>query len=185
MEDEEIIRLYFSRSEHAIRETDQKYGSYCYTISHNILGSPQDAEETVSDTYLEAWNTMPPQHPTMLSSFLGRITRHLSIDRWRASCALKRGGGEVTVAMEELEGCVSDGATPEAMCENKELQNAIREFLLTLPKQERQVFLCRYFYLDSIATIAGYTGFSVSKVTSMLHRTRGKLRDYLAKEGYV
>ena len=185
MEDTDIIALYFRRSEEAITETDQKYGRYCYSISHNILNNPEDAEETVSDTYLEAWNTMPPHRPPVLITFLGRITRHLSIDRWRSGKALKRGGGEVTLALEELDDCVSGGVTPEAACEEKELRLAVKNFLLTLPRQERQVFLCRYFYLDSISAIAAFTGFSTSKTKSMLHRTREKLRKALKKEGLL
>ena len=185
MEDTEIIALYFARSEAAIAETDRKYGHYCYSISRNILNNPEDAEETVSDTYLAAWNAMPPQRPPVLVSFLGRLTRHLSIDRWRSGRAEKRGGGELPLAIEELGECIGSGKSPELLCEEKELGSAIRDFLRALPKMERQVFLCRYFYLDSIAAIAAFTGFSPSKVKSMLHRTRKKLAAHLRKEELV
>ena len=185
MEDNQIIDLYFRRSESAISETDRKYGPYCYSISHNILHNKEDAEETVSDTYLTAWNSMPPQRPPVLAAFLGRITRHLAIDRWRSGRTLKRGGGEIPLALDELGECASGKPTPETVLEGRQLSEAFQNFLNMLPKTERQIFLCRYFYLDSIAAISTFTGFSSSKVTSMLHRTRKKLKAHLKKEGYL
>lgn len=185
MEDTQIIDLYFSRSETAISATDEKYGSYCYSIAYNILTNREDSEESVSDTYLAAWNNMPPRRPSILSTFLGKITRHLSIDRWRSRNACKRGGGEMVLALEELEGCVSGGDTPEKQYERRELARLLNRLLEALPETERSVFLCRYWYLDSVADIAAHFGFTESKVKSMLHRTRGKLRSTLEKEGYV
>lgn len=184
MEDNGIIDLFFCRSEQAIAETDKKYGGYCYAIAYNILSSKEDSEESVSDTYLAAWNTIPPRRPGFLSAFLGKITRHISIDRWRRRSAQKRGGGELPVALEELGECV---AVPDAETEitQRELARTLSDFLSTLPETERNVFLCRYWYLDSIAVIAQQSGFTQSKVTSMLHRTRGKLRKKLSQEGYV
>lgn len=184
MEDNGIIELYFSRSEQAIAETDRKYGGFCYSIAYNILFNREDSEESVSDTYLSAWNAIPPTRPGILSSFLGKITRNLSLDKWRRRTAAKRGGGEVPLALEELEQCVSDGETPEQAYERKELEVSINRFLDRLPPTERNVFLCRYWYLDSTGEIAETFGFTMAKVNSMLRRTREKLRRHLEKEGY-
>ena len=182
MEDQEIVALFFDRSEQAISETDRKYGSYCYSIASSILSNREDSEECVSDTYLTAWNSIPPKRPGFLGAFLGKITRHISIDRWRRQSARKRGGGEMTLALDELEECV--GRDMETEITRRELTRIFNEFLEALPETERNVFLCRYWYLDSIDDIARNTGFTRSKVTSMLHRTRGKLRKKLSQEGY-
>ena len=182
MEDQEIIALFFRRSEQAIAETDRKYGGYCYSIAYNILSSREDSEESVSDTYLAAWNSIPPRKPNVFSAFLGKITRHISIDRWRRQSAQKRGGGQIVLALEELGECVSQDSVEKEL-ERKALAGCLRTFLASLPETERNVFLCRYWYLDSIQTIAQITGFSQSKVSTMLHRMRTKLRSQLAKEG--
>ena len=182
MDDEKIIDLYWSRSEQAISETDQKYGKYCYSIAHNILANKEDAEESVSDTYMAAWNAMPPQRPSLLATFLGKITRNLAIDRWRTQNRQKRGGGEITLALEELEDCIAAGQSVDGVMERKRFADVFNRFLDTLPEAERRIFLCRYWYLDPVAEIANRFGFSVSKVTSMLHRTRKKLRTVLEKE---
>ena len=185
MEDEKIIELFWNRSESAISETAQKYGNYCYSIAYNILTNSEDAEESVSDTYMAAWKAMPPRRPSILATFLGKITRHLSIDRWRSRNRYKRGGGEIVLALEELEDCIADSQTVEMALERKQLAVVFNRFLDSLPEMDRRGFLCRYWYLDPIADIAGYYGFSVSKVTSMLHRTRKKLRTTLEKEGLL
>ena len=185
MEDKQIIDLYFQRSESAITETDQKYGHYCYSIAYNILENQEDAEESVSDTYWAAWKTIPPKRPSALGAFLGKITRNLSIDRWRSGTAQKRGGGELALSLEELKECASSLQSPDRAYEQKELSLLFNRFLDELPVAEKNVFLCRYFYLDSIAAIATFTGFSQSKVTSMLHRTRIKLRKRISKEGLL
>lgn len=184
MEDNAILDLYFSRSEQAIVETDQKYGGFCYSIAYQILCNREDSEESVSDTYLSAWNAIPPTRPGIFSSFLGKITRNLSLDRWRRRSAAKRGGGEVPLALEELEQCVGDGETPEQAYQRKELEVSINRFLDRLPATERNMFLCRYWYLDSVGEIADIFGFTTAKVNSMLYRTREKLRRHLEKEGY-
>ena len=184
MEDQGIIALFFERSEQAIEETDKKYGGYCYSIAYNILFNREDSEECVSDTYLAAWNTIPPRRPNFLNAFLAQMTRHISIDRWRKRSAKKRGGGEIFLALEELEDCV-DSSSTETEYEKKELSRVLNQFLSSLPETERNVFLCRYWYLDSIQTISEVSGFSQSKVTSMLQRLRGKLRKKLSEEGYV
>lgn len=184
MEDQEIIALFFRRSEQAIEETDRKYGGYCYSIAYNILFSREDSEESVSDTYLAAWNSIPPRRPNVFSAFLGRITRHISIDRWRRQGAQKRGGGQVVLALEELGECVSQDSVEKTL-ERKALARSLRAFLTSLSDTERNVFMCRYWYLDSVQTIAELTGFSQSKVSTMLHRMRTKLRSQLTKEGYL
>lgn len=184
MEDKQIIDLYFRRSEEAIAETDRKYGPYCYSIAYNILTNREDSEESVSDTYLAAWRAMPPRRPSILAAFLGKITRHLSIDRWRSRGAQKRGGGEMPLALEELWDCVPGGVSPEEKLERKQLAALLNRLLEELPETERSVFLCRYWYIDSVADIAAHFGFTESKVHSMLHRTRIRLRKALEKEGY-
>lgn len=184
MEDQGIIQLFFDRSEQAIEETDKKYGGLCFSIAYNVLDNREDSEESVSDTYLAAWNTIPPRRPNFLNAFLAKMTRHISIDRWRKRSAKKRGGGEIILALEELEDCV-DAQRVESEFAKKELTRVLNQFLLSLPETERNVFLCRYWYLDSIQTISQVSGFSQSKVTSMLYRLRGKLRKILTEEGYL
>ena len=184
MDDKSIVDLYFGRDQEAITQTDKKYGHYCYRIAYNILTNKEDAEESVSDTYVAAWRAIPPRRPSVLSTFLGKITRHIAIDRWRERNASKRGGGEVPLALEELQDCVAGMQNVEMDYERKEIINAYVKFLDALPVTERRVFLCRYWYVDSVEAIADKFGFSQSKVKTMLHRTRSKLRKQLAEEGY-
>ena len=184
MNDKNIVDLYFNRDEEAITQTDKKYGRYCYSIAYNILTNKEDAEESVSDTYMTAWRAIPPRRPSVLSTFLGKITRHISIDRWRERSAYKRGGGEVTLALDELEDCVAGLQNVEMEYERKELIRAYVKFLDTLPITDRRVFLCRYWYVDSVEAIAEKFGFSQSKVKTMLYRTRKKLRKTLWEEGF-
>lgn len=182
MDDNAILDLYFARSEDAIIQTDAKYGRYCYCIAYNILTDNEDAEESVSDTYYAAWKAIPPRRPAVFSSFLGKITRNISINRWNARSALKRGGSEMTIALEELDQCVADRMDVEKDFARKETIAAFRRFLDTLPERERNVFLRRYWCVDPILEIADSFGISESKVKSMLHRTRQKLRKHLEKE---
>ena len=184
MDDKSIVDLYFARDQEAITQTDKKYGHYCYRIAYNILTNREDAEESVSDTYVAAWRAIPPRRPSVLSTFLGKITRHIAIDRWRERNASKRGGGEVPLALEELQDCVAGMQNVEMDYERKEIIKAYVKFLDALPVTERRVFLCRYWYVDSVEAIADKFGFSQSKVKTMLHRTRAKLRKQLAEEGY-
>ena len=184
MEDSRIVDLYWARSEQAIYETQRKYDHYCFSIASNILPFREDAEESVNDTYMAAWNIMPPNRPGILSTFLGKLTRRISIDRWRNLNADKRGGGTVPIALDELAECIPSGADPAAEVETKELAEAVGRFLDTVPYMERKVFLMRYFDLAKIRDIAQKTDMSVSKVKSMLLRTRSKLRIALQKEGY-
>ena len=184
MDDRSIIDLYFDRSEKAISETAVKYGNYCFHIAFNILSDKEDSEESVNDTWLAAWNNIPPRVPAILSTFLGKITRNISLNRWKSRRAYKRGGGEVVIALDELEECISTGESAEDSFEKKELLRSVNRFLAELPDTERNIFVCRYWYLDPIADISGRFGFSESKVASMLHRVRGKLRKHLEKEGF-
>ena len=184
MNDKSIVDLYFSRDEEAITQTDKKYGRYCYSIAYNILTNKEDAEESVSDTYMTAWKAIPPRRPSVLATFLGKITRNLAIDRWRERVATKRGGGEVTLALEELEDCVAGRQNVEMEYERKELIRAYVKFLDALPVAERRVFLLRYWYVDSVEAIAEKFGFSQSKVKTMLYRTRKKFRKTLWEEGF-
>lgn len=183
MEDLQIVDLYFARNESAIDETQRKYGKYLFSIAYNILSSHRDSEEAVNDTYLGAWRSIPPHRPQRLSTYLGKITRRVSIEKWKFYHAQKRGGGEVALALEELEDCIPGGETPEQTIEMKELTARINCFLKMLPDTEQKVFLNRYWYLTPIKRIARDFGYSESKVKSMLSRTRGKLKAYLQKEG--
>ncbi len=182
MDDKNIIELYWSRSEAAIEETDRKYGRYCYRIAFNILANQEDAEERVSDTYLTAWNHIPPERPKIFSAYLGKITRNLSLKCWRDQHAQKRGGGQTLLALEELEQCLSDGNSTEKEVDRKLLAETINRFLDRLPEQQREIFLQRYWYLQPIQQIAREHAYSDSKITSMLFRIRKKLHQALEKE---
>ena len=183
MEDSAIIQLYWARDERAIPETDAKYGRYCTAIARNILSSREDAEECVSDTYLHAWNAMPPQRPNALAACLGRITRNLSLSRWRYNTAEKRGG--LTAVLDELDGIVSGRDDPARMAEHRALVQAIDRFLDTLPPKKRYSFLRRYWYADSIAYIAAQCGMRKGAVSMTLSRLRDALRAHLLEGGFV
>ena len=183
MEDRKIVDLYWQRDENAIPETAAKFGGYCRTIAYNILADAEDAEECLNDTWLRAWNTMPTNRPNKLAPYLGKLSRWISLTRLREKTSLKRGGGETALVLDELAEAVDSGADVEKAVELKELNAALRRFLKNLGETERQVFLARYWFIASIAEIAEKFGFSESKVTSMLHRTRKKLLAYLKEEG--
>ncbi len=182
MEDEQIYELYWSRNEEAISQTHQKYGPWCRGIAMRILEIREEAEECVSDTYLQAWNNIPPQRPNAFRAWLGRITRNLALTRYRKSHAEKRGGGQTALALEELRECVSGQETPESQLESREIAEAINHFLASLTEEQRNVFLRRYWHLAPIGEIAKTYGMSESRVTSMLHRLRKRLRAQLEKE---
>ena len=185
MEDAAIIALYWERNQDAIEQSRQKYGAYCLTVSRNILDSREDAEECVSDTWLRAWNAMPPQRPSILSSFLGRITRNLSFDRCRRQNAEKRGGGALPLALDELSECVPAPGRVEHALEERELTETIDRFLRTLPEKDCNLFLRRYWYVDSVQSIAARYAIKENTAKSILFRTREKLRRYLAGEGII
>lgn len=184
LEDSEIVQLYWDRNEQAIPATSEKYGNYCASIAKNILGSENDAEECVNDTYWNAWNSMPPHRPSVLSTFLGKITRNLSLNRYRHNTAGKRGGGEVTVVLDELLGLVSDTDSVEQEIDRRELVNAIDTFLGTLPAEKRGIFLRRYWYFDSVSEIASRFGMTENNVSVTLNRIRLKLHNYLSERGF-
>ena len=183
MEDNQIIDLYWARNEQALSETDRKYGQYCRTIALNILKDRRDSDECVSDTWFHAWNAMPPQRPNILSAFLGRITRNLSLDRYKAAHTEKRGGGSLSAALDELHECVPSKSSVDDALGEQELVRIIDAFLRTLPERECNIFLRRYWYADSIRTIAERMKLPENSVKSMLFRTREKLRAVLEKEG--
>ena len=183
MDDAGIVALYWSRSEQAIAATETKYGKYCRTISRNILADPSDAEECVNDVYLKAWDSMPPNRPTRLASYLGRLTRWLSLNRLRERDSLKRGKGELPLVLDELAETLDSGFDTDKELEIRELNRAIRRLLSGLGEAERNVFLGRYWYMASIAEIAERSGFTQGKVKTMLHRTRKKLLKQLKEDG--
>ncbi|MBQ3134887.1 MAG: sigma-70 family RNA polymerase sigma factor [Oscillospiraceae bacterium] len=183
MEDSCIIDLYWARSQQAIEESELKYGAYCRTVARNILSRAEDAEECVNDTWLRAWNAMPPQRPAVLQAFFGTLTRNLSLDRWRRDRAEKRGGGTVELALEELEDCLAARDGVEQALEAEQTARLISDFLRRQSKQDRQLFVRRYWYLDDIRTLCRQFGMGESQVKSRLHRMRRKLRNELEKEG--
>ena len=183
MEDKQIVELFWAREEQALDETQTKYGRYCYSIAYNILQNQEDAEESVNDTYLGAWNSIPPHRPERLATFLGKITRNLSLKKWRMATAGKRGSGELLLALDELQECVPTGGFVDDEIQVKELAAIIDGFLRGIPEVERRVFVCRYWYTDSIADICEQFGYGQSKVKMMLSRTRKKLLERLIKEG--
>jgi len=185
MDDNAIIALYWAREERALEETSCKYGSFCRNIAFNILSNREDTEECVNDTWLRAWNAMPPQRPNILSAFLGKITRNLSLDRFRSSRAGKRGGGQLPVALEELGDCIPHGEELEEQIAMRELSRLLDRFLRTLPERECCIFLRRYWFVDSTREISLRYQMAEGSVKSTLHRTRQKLKVFLEKEGVV
>ena len=185
MDDQRIISLYFKRDEQAIADTAQKYGKYCFSVAKNILPNEQDCEECVNDTYMRAWNTMPSERPSKLGVYLGRIVRGLSIDLLRKKGAEKRGGKQYLLSLSELEECVDGAPSAEDKLNEKLLGEAISRYLYSLPAESRTVFVCRYFFCDSIEEIAKCKGCSQSKIKSLLFRTRKGLKAFLESEGFL
>ena len=180
MDDSGIVALFWARNDQALTETEKKYGALCYSISYNILKNRQDAEECVNDTYVRAWNAIPPQRPFALGAFLGKITRNLSINVYRSRNSQKR-SGRITVIIDELTECAADG--PEALLEAAELSRLLDRFLRTLPEKDCAVFMRRYWYLDSLDAIAARYRMPLGSVKSILFRSRRKLKVFLEKEG--
>ena len=183
MDDNRIIELYFARDEQAITETRDKYGKYCRKIAFNILSNREDAEECENDTYLGVWNAVPPTRPKVFSAFIGRITRNISLKKLRAKTADKRRSNESIISLDELGECIPDGQSFADSLEEGELAEIINSFLGTLNATERRVFVCRYWYCDSISDICDRFGFGQSKVKMMLMRTRERLLTYLKERG--
>ena len=184
MEDDHIISLYRARDESAIARSAEKYGAYCFAIARNILGNPEDSEECVSDTWLKVWNLIPPQMPRCLRAFLGKITRSLAFDKYREKTSAKRGGGETEKALHELSEVLFDTNDIEHIYETKLLGEAIDRFLATLPRRERDIFLCRYYFLYPIALIAEKQSLRENYTRKLLSRTKKKLKIFLEKEGF-
>lgn len=182
MEDYAIVALYWNRDENAIAETDRKYHGYCWSIAWNILSSREDAEECVSDTWHNAWNAMPPQKPNSLSAFLGRIVRNLSLSRWRRDHARKRYGG-MDALLSELEDCLPAPGAVEELLEQRELTELLERWLERLDKEDRVLFLRRYWYGDAVRDLAGQWGVSPNRMTKRLLRLRGELKAVLEQGG--
>ena len=184
MDDSMIVELYWQRNENAIAETNLKYGSYCYTIAHNILRNNEDSEECINDTWLHAWNAIPPQKPGILRLFLARITRNLSFNRYNAAKAAKRGGGEMPLVLEELSECIAAESDIEEEVTARELQKCINRFVSTLPDRERNLFVRRYFFVEKIGDISKRYGITENNVRVILSRTRAQLKAVLKEEGF-
>ena len=184
MEDSQIIKLYLERSESAIKETKTKYGKLCLHIAYNILRSTEDAEECENDTYLRAWNSIPPKEPNSLSAYLGKIVRNLALQKHEYYSAKKR-NSDLDLAYNELEECIASPSDIESQYNEGELGRVIDTFLRKIDRESRIIFIRRYWHTDSIIQIASHFDISESKVKSSLFRTRKKLRIYLEKEGYI
>lgn len=182
MEDARIIGLYWARDEEAIPASDEKYGGLCRTLSRNILGSPEDAEECVNDTWHRAWDTMPPQRPQSLRAYFVAITRNLSLNRWHRARAEKRGGG-LEVLLAELEECLPAAESVEDAVASRELSRAIDRWLDGLALADQEAFLWRYWYGQQVAEVARQAGCSPNTMTKRLGRLRESLRRALEQEG--
>lgn len=185
MEDEQILDLYFARNEAAITETDLKYRRYCEKIAYNILGNREDSIECIQDTYLAAWNTIPPKRPQLLRTYLGRLIRNISLNLFEKNHAEKRGGGQLLLVLEELEECIPAKLDPQIEVETRELAKRINEFLRLQKAKERTLFLKRYWYGEEIKDIAKEMEMTEANVKVNLHRTRKKLRIYLQNRGVI
>lgn len=183
LDDRSIVELFLNRSEEAIIQTNLKYGRYCHRIAYNVLGNDEDSEECVNDALMRTWNSIPPNEPTSFSSFIGKITRNLALDKLRQQNSGKRGGGEVALALDELADCISDRDELSRREDSAEITAALNSFLETLNSVERGVFMHRYWMMDPIADIAQMYDISVSNTTTMLFRMRSKLKKHLMKEG--
>ena len=185
MEDHQRLELYWQKNADAISETSSKYGPYCFAIADHILNNTEDSEECVNDTWLHAWNAMPPQKPNVLRMFLAKITRNLSVNRFKARSAEKRGGGEILIVLDELADCLAGETDVEREYEGRELEQCIRRFVRGLPERDGNVFVRRYFFTEPVAAIAERYELTENNVMVILSRTRKKLRLKLAKEGYL
>ena len=184
MEDFEIVEMYWDRNENAITETDRKYGKYCRKIAFSIVTNKEDMEECVNDTYLQTWNSLPPQRPEKLSTYLGKICRNISINLYEKLTAEKRGGNETDACLDELGELIGSSSEVEEQLDLTVLTDLINKFLKKCEKQARTVFVQRYWYMMSVKEIAKENRMSDSNVKMTLSRTRDKLKVYLEEEGY-
>lgn len=183
MKDSEIVELYWNRDEYAISATADVYGNYCYSIAYRILQCNEDAQECVNDTYLKAWQSIPPQRPSRLATYLGKITRNLSINRYKWLNAQKRGKGQVELVLKELENCIPSAGDMDRMINEIMLSDMINRFLQEQPQTQRDIFVGRYWHLYAVADLAQAYGMGESKVASLLFRMRKKLKCHLEREG--
>lgn len=184
MKDEQIVELFWKRSEDAVSETQSKYKKYCSYISRNILGNDQDVEECVNEVLNAAWNSIPPQKPSNLQAYIGKLTREISISRWRENHAAKRYASEFSVSIDEIEEIAVDDDFTENV-EKEQVSKSISDFLRSLPETDRNMMIRRYWYGDSIRSICERYQFSEGKVKVQLQRTREKLKKHLKKEGWI
>lgn len=184
MEDNDIIDLYWARQDEAIVQTESKYGRYCRYIAQRILSDSSDTEEILNDTFLKMWNTIPPNRPQSLKAYVGMIARQLSIDRYNAMNTQKRGGGQMSVVLDELAECIPDSEHTSDIHEGIALKDALNKFIRSLPADTQRVFVRRYWYAASLKEIAEEYGMNESTVSVQLLRTRRKLKKFLAKEGF-
>ena len=183
MEDTLIVTMLFDRDQTAIDQLTKKYRNYCWCIASNILSDQQDVEECLNDAYLQVWNSIPPHKPEKLSTYVGKITRNLALNRHRSNQALKRGGGNIVLVLDELSECISGDSGPEEELDRKLLSAAINDYLAQLPHWKRYIMVRRYWYADSIFDIARNCGKSENNISMALTRLRRDLRDYLAERG--
>ena len=184
MNDDQILDLYWARSESAISETEKKYGRYCYSIAYQILSDEEDVKEVLNDTYLKVWNTIPPLRPSILKLYVGMISRQLALNLYEKHHTQKR-GGQVLLVLDELAECIPDRNSSMDISEKLALSDVLNRFLWALPQKTRNIFVRRYWYMSSIAEIAKDFSMKESNVTMHLLRTRKKLEKFLVKEGFV
>ena len=185
MDDRQIIELYYRRDEKAILVTSQKYGEYCFSVANNILHSDQDSEECVNDAWLRTWNTIPPQNPACLRLFLAKITRNLAFNRFKEQNRQKRGGGVIIVALDEISDFLPSSDRVETQAEEEELIRAVNQFLRSISERDCNIFIHRYFYVETARMIADRYGLNESNVQKILLRTRNRLKRYLEAKGYT
>ena len=184
MEDNQIVDLYWERSETAIAETDKKYGRYCHYIAYQVLSDDEDAKEIVNDTYLKTWNTVPPNRPDPLKGYVGMISNQLALNRYDEKTAQKRGGGKLHLIYHELDECVADVDESEDMGESLALRDALNRFIWSLPQKTRRIFVRRYWYAAPLSEISEEFGMKENAVAMLMFRTRQKLKDFLVEEGF-
>lgn len=185
MEDSQIVELYWQRNRQAIAYSEEKYGAYCFAVARGILDSEEDAEECVNDTWLHAWNAMPPHRPKVLRMFLAKITRSAAFNLFRKNSAEKRGGGETVLVLEELAECIAGCENVEDEVITEELGEKINAFVRSLPEREGDIFIRRYFFTESVSEIAAGYSISANHTAVILSRVRKKLKKQLVKEGYL
>ncbi len=185
LNDNTIVELYWERDERAIQETDKKYGKYLYAISYNILRNNLDSEECINDTYLSTWNRIPPTRPTMLQRFLSKITRDISVDKYRKTRAMHRVPSELTASLDELEECIEGTLIEQEIQMVSKISGILNVYLRGLSHRSRFIFICRYYYADPVQFIAKMLDLSVQTVYRELAKMRSELRKALAKEGIV